>query len=239
MVVRDIAGGRRFPQPVVAAIADHGDLDTAVAAIASLPEACQRRRLVAVAEPVALEAWERTAFPSFGLYIFKTERCFVAFRCAPRPPPHAPLGHTHDDNLGVEYVLDSARRIDPGTLCYTPSRALRDLYRSAAAHDVVRATDWDVARPGAALFWLDHAAWAQCLAWQPTGVAGEIVTRRGGGRLLRAVRFTENGLEIWDGVHPPDRLRPLAPQIEVAAGYGEVVPSAIRSRAIEAHALMP
>jgi hypothetical protein len=238
-VVRHLAGGRRFPQPAVVAVADHGDLDAVIAAIASLPAASQRRRLVAFTDTVAIEQWERAAFPSFGLYIFKTERCFVAFRCAPRPPPHAPLGHTHDDNLAVEYVLEGACRIDPGMLCYTPSRALRDLYRSAAAHDVVRAVDWDVARPGAALFGLDHAAWAQCLAWQPTGVAGEVVRRRGGGRLLRAVRLTRGGLEIWDGVHPPDRLRPLESQIEVASGYGKVVPSAVRGAAVGTHALAP
>jgi hypothetical protein len=239
IVARRLAGGRRFPQPAVTAVADHGELDAAVAAIASLPVACQRRRFVAFLEPIAVEAWQRAAFPSFGLYVFKTDRALIAFRCAPRPPPQAPLGHTHDDNLALEYVLGSASRIDPGTPCYTPSRALRDLYRSADAHDVVRAVDWDVAPPGAALFGLQHAAWAQCLAWQPTGVAGEIVARRGGGRLLRALRFTETGLEIWDGVDPPDCLRPVAPQIDVAAGYGKVVPFAPSSEAVETQAAAP
>jgi hypothetical protein len=226
IVVQRLAGARKFPRPAaaVAVVASHGDIDAIVAAIASLPAACQRRRFVAFSEPVAPEAWQRAAFPSFGLYVFKTDRAFAAFRCAPRPPPHTPLGHTHDDNLAVEYVLDGACRIDPGTFCYTPSRALRDLYRSAEAHDVVRAVDWDVAPPGAALFGLDHAAWAQCLGWQPTGVAGEIPRR--GGRLMRALRFTKTGLEIWDGVDPPDRLRPIAPQIDVAAGYGNVAPFA-------------
>jgi hypothetical protein len=241
VVLRGLAAGRSFPRPVeaaVAAVTDHGDLDAAVAAIVALPTACHRRRFVAFAEPLAPEAWRRAAFPSFGLYVFKTDRCFVAFRCAPRPPPHAPLGHTHDDNLGVEYLVDAASRIDPGTFCYTPSRALRDLYRGADAHDVVRAVDWDVTAPGAALFGLDHAAWAQCLAWQPTGVAGEIVTR-GGGRLVRALRFTKIGLEIWDGVDPPDRLRPVAPQIDVAAGYGKVVPFAPPAPAIETRAAVP
>ena len=160
------------------------------------------------------------AFPDFGLYRFVADQAFIAFRCAPSPPPEAPLGHTHDDNLAIEYVLGDERRIDPGTHCYTPSRALRNRYRSADAHDVVRAIDWDVAPPGSALFALEHAAWAQCLAWRPDGVAGEIAARRG--RLLRALRLTEAGLEIWDGVDPPDRLRPVAPQIDVATGMGRL-----------------
>jgi hypothetical protein len=242
VVLRGLAAGRSFPRPaeaVVAAVTNHGELDAVVAVIASLPAACHRRRFVAFAEPLAPEAWRRAAFPSFGLYVFKTDRCFVAFRCAPRPPPHAPLGHGHDDNLAVEYVLGDAARVDPGTFCYTPSRALRDLYRGADAHDVVRTVDWDVAPPGTALFGLDHAAWAQCIAWQPTGVAGEIVAPRGGGRLMRALRFTKTGLEIWDGVDPPDRLRPVAPQIDVAAGYGKVVPFAPPAPAIETRAAVP
>jgi hypothetical protein len=241
IAVRGLAAGRNFPQPAEAAIAapaDHGDLDAIVAAIAALPAACYRRRSVKFCQPIALEAWRRAAFPSFGLYVFKTDHCFVALRCAPRPPARAPLGHTHDDNLGVEYVLGDASRIDPGAFCYTPSRELRDRYRSADAHDVVRAVDWDVAPPGAALFGLDHVAWAQCLAWQPSGVAGEIVAPRGS-RLLRALRFTDTGLEIWDGVDPPDRLRPIAPQLDVATGYGKTVRFAPPGAAPETHAAAP
>ena len=236
IVVMRLAGTRKFPLPTAppAAASNHGDLDAVVAAISSLPAGCQRRRVVAFSEPIAPEAWQRAAFPSFGLYVFKTDRDFVAFRCAPRPPPHAPLGHTHDDNLAVEYVLGDASRIDPGMLCYTPSRALRDRYRSADAHDVVRAVDWDVAPPGTALFGLEHTAWAQCLAWQPAGVAGAIAVPRGG-RLLRALRFTKTGLEIWDGVDPPDLLRPVTPQLDVATGYGKLVPFAGSGTAIETH----
>jgi hypothetical protein len=124
-------------------------------------------------------------------------------------------------------VLGDERRIDPGTLCYTPSRTWRNRYRSAEAHDVVRAIDWDVAPAGSALFALKHAAWAQCLAWRPAGVAGEIAARRG--RLLRALKLTETGFDIWDGVHPPDRLRPIGPQIEVAVGYGQIEPARHRT----------
>ena len=240
-LVRALAGGQRFPRPApattVTAVADHGDLDGAVAAIEALPTSSRRRRFVPFAGPIAIEAWRRAAFPFFGLYIFATDRAFIAFRCAPRPAADAPLGHTHDDNLGLVYLLDGAARIDPGTLCYTPSRALRDRYRSAGAHDVVRAHDWDLAPPGATLFGLDHAAWAECLAWRPAGVAGEIAAQRG--RLFRALRLTPTGLEIFDGVSPPNRLRPVAPQLAVAEGYGEVAPRPAMVAPIEARAAVP
>jgi hypothetical protein len=216
IVISRLAGGRACPQPALIHTPDHGDLDAVVAAIEALPPECRRCRRLAV--DGARETWRRAALPDFGLYVFATDRDFIAFRCAGAPKPDAPLGHTHDDNLAIEYVLGDASRIDPGTLCYTPSRTLRDLYRSADAHDVVRAADWDVAPAGSALFGLSHKAWATCLAWRPHGVAGEIAAPQG--RLLRALRLTETGLEIWDGVEPPDRLRPIKPPIEVATGYG-------------------
>ena len=155
-------------------------------------------------------------FRILALYGSPPARSFIAFRCAPAPPAAgAPLGHTHDDNLGIEYVLGEARRrIDPGTYCYTPSVKLRDRYRSADAHDVVRAAGWDVTTPGADLFALEHAAWARCL---------RLAAERGRGRDCGAPRhaacarwyLTENGVDIWDGVDPPNRLRPIAPQIPV------------------------
>jgi len=222
VVVRRLAGGRTFPPPAAMEVPDHGDLDAVIRSIEALPDDCRRRRRIAFAKPVVPEAWRRAAFPHFGLYSFATDDAFIAFRCAPPPPAEAPLGHTHDDNLAVEYVLGEERRIDPGSFCYTPSPSLRNRYRGAGAHDVPRAIGWEVAPPGSALFALAHEAWAECLAFGPAGVAGQIAAPRG--TLLRALRLTESGLEIWDGVRPPDRLRPVAPQIEVADGYGRIAP---------------
>jgi Heparinase II/III N-terminus/Heparinase II/III-like protein len=213
-----LAAGRTFAAPRQVDLADYGNLDAAIAAIEALPADCRRRRHIDIAGAKSAAMWRRSAFPDFGLYIFSASAAFIAFRCAPRPPAGAPLGHTHDDNLGVEYVLGSERRIDPGSLCYTPSRMLRDRYREAAAHDVPRAIGWDVAAPGDDLFALQHLAWARCLAWQPNGVAGEISAPHG--TIMRALRLTASGIDIYDGVTPPNRLRPLSSQIAVANGYG-------------------
>ena len=97
---------------------------------------------------------------------------------------------------------------------------MRNLYRSADAHDVPRAADWDVAQPEADLFEFAHRGWAQCRAWQPDGVAGEVATARG--RLWRVLRLTETSLDIWDGVEPPSRLREIGPPIAVTTGYGRI-----------------
>jgi len=215
-----LAHGQTFALPAVQPVKDHGDIDATIQSIASLPAECRRHRYIKFAESIPLDAWRRAAFPDFGLYSFTGDRGFVAFRCAPPPSPEAPLGHTHDDNLAIEYVLGDECRIDPGTYCYTPLRAWRNRYRSADAHDVVRAVNWEVAPPSSELFAIKHTAWARCLAWGATGVAGEIATRHG--RLLRALKLTVSGIDIWDGARPPDRLRPVAPPIDVALGYGNL-----------------
>jgi hypothetical protein len=218
IVVGRLAGGSSFPMPLISPIDQHGGVDAVIAGIEALPPVCRRCRRIPFIKPLAIDAWRRSAFPDFGLYTFAADHAFVAFRCAPRPRPAAPLGHRHDDNLAVEYVLGTEHRIDPGTFCYTPSHALRDRYRGAGAHDVVRALDWDVAPAGADMFHLEHLAWANCIAWGLDGVAGEIVAPRG--RLVRVLRLTEGALEIWDGVDAANRLREISTPIEVAAGYG-------------------
>lgn len=227
IVVARLAGKHRFPPPRIPDIEDHGDLDAVIAAIMALPAQSRRHRRIAFGGDLRSGAWRRSAFPDFGLYCFTAARAFITFRCAPAPPTGAPLGHTHDDNLSIEYVLGDAHRVDPGSYCYTPSVVLRNRYRSADAHDVVRAEGWEVTTPGADLFAIEHAAWARCLAWRPQGVAGEIAAPRG--RLLRAVVLTEGGVDIWDGVDPPNRLRPIAPQLPVAVGYGQLEPAGEQS----------
>ena len=42
---------------------------------------------------------------------------------------------------------------------------------------------------------------------------------------MRALRLTATGIDIYDGVSPPNRLRPLSPQIAVASGYGRAEPA--------------
>jgi len=216
-VVRALAKEKLFSEPAPLCVADHGDLDGIIAMIATLPEECRRHRLLNLDDS---DGWKRVAFPDFGLYVFRTQRDFFAFRCAPRPSPTAPLGHTHDDNLSIEYAVSGDRRLDPGSYCYTSSLKMRDRYRSAAAHDVVRAVGWDIATMESDPFAINHEAWATCTAWRPSGVAGEVATHRG--RLWRAVRVGPSHVEIWDGVSPPNRLRPISEPLPVACGYGRL-----------------
>jgi len=201
-------------------IADFGDLDQLEAAIATLPEAARRVRRLALPQPVEPAAWRRSAFPDFGLYVFRhVPGLLVAFRCLKGLAPTAPRGHTHDDNLGIEYRLGPLTRHDPGSFVYTPSIALRNAYRGASAHDVPRAADWDVAPPGRELFDLSHRAFATCLAWRPDGVAGEI--KAPWGRILRLIRFTRAEIVVTDVIEPA-RAFASATDLEPSKGYGRL-----------------
>ena len=128
VVVGRLAAGRTFAAPRQADVADHGDLDAAIAKIEALPADCRRQRHIDTADAASSAVWRRYAFPDFGLYIFSVSGAFIAFRCAPRPPAGAPLGHTHDDNLAVEYVFGSERRNRSGiAVLYAVEQAARPL----------------------------------------------------------------------------------------------------------------
>lgn len=227
-IVRSLAKGKVFARSVPFELLDIDDLDAVIAEISALPSA--RCRKIAIPSRQVETSWERTAHPLFGLYTFRSGELFIAFRCAVKPLANAPRGHAHDDNLSVGYMLGDAVRTDPGSFCYTPSSEIRNLYRSAAAHDVVRAIEWDVVALGENMFDLQSTAFAGCLAWQADGVAGEIATD--GRRLLRALKITPTALEIWDAVDALHKLRPIAQPLAMADGYGNLRAKSFRSGSI-------
>lgn len=199
-------------------VADFGDLDALMARWQATPEASRRVRHIPFGSDVAPGAWSRSAFPDFGLYVFRHNDRLVSFRCYGAPHPAAPNGHRHDDNLGVEYRLGAAQRRDPGSFVYTPSIKERNRYRAAAAHDVPRARGQSLAAAGSALFDLKLNACARCLYWRPDGVAGEVTTPSG--TILRILRVSSGRLSIYDCVTPPAEIESLSPALPVSLGYG-------------------
>ena len=216
-VIRSLSGGTALPVTGEEPLADFGELDSLVAMLHSLPEGQSRSRQFDAGAP--RDTWSRCAFPAFGLFLFRRGNDRVFFRCAPAAPAEAPTGHRHDDNLSVELVLGGTAVIeDPGTYVYTASRAARDAYRSAAAHDCPRAAGWDVAAPGESLFDLPQQGFARCLAWRAGGVAGLIQTPRGS--LWRVILIGEDRITVIDGTDSSNGLRPLSDLPRRCLGYG-------------------
>jgi hypothetical protein len=197
-------------------VSDFGDLEV-LEGEAAESKAARRIRRFPLSRFVAIAEWRRAAFPDFGIYVFRQAELLVAFRCFEGFASSAPRGHSHDDNLGVEYRLGSIERRDPGSFVYTPSVVQRNAYRAATAHDVPRAAGWAIAPAEKDLFNLDHYAYAKCLAWRQNGVAGEI--RAPLGRILRIVRFTTTELVISDFIDPPQDFASTA-DLPLATGYG-------------------
>ena len=121
-------------------------------------------------------------FPDFGLWIFHSDRLFLAIRCG--SIGYGGRGaHAHNDQLAIELAIDGEDWIaDPGTYLYTPSPSLRNAYRSVLAHYAPYDGKHEPGRLDLGNFWLGNEADAQCIAFDDKGFVGE---HRGFGRLIR------------------------------------------------------
>ena len=159
------------------------------------------------------------AFPEFGLYVLSSSNLYLAFRCAAHHRSDAPLGHTHDDNLGIELVLDGRSLItDPGTYVYTSFPELRNAYRAAAAHFVPRAGTFSAVRLSDYLFQIDHLMTARCLYASSWALAG--VLEGPAGKITRVVTIGRNQIDVLDGIEG-GAFAPVPKPVTVAIGYGK------------------
>lgn len=168
------------------------------------------------------------AWPAFGLWLFRSDRLYLALRCGPIGQ-NGRGGHAHNDQLAVELSVDGVDWItDPGAYLYTPLPQRRDQYRSAAAHF---APQWPGREPGRldlGAFWLGDEAKARCIHFGPEAFVGEhqgfgqIVRRRVVVEGLRVV-IVDSGLPgsgetlVWRG--PQDVPAPI---VAFSPGYGRL-----------------
>jgi hypothetical protein len=220
IVVRQLAGGapiEALQEPHVSP-PNFGDMATLKERWNAAADPCRRVRHIPFGVTVDPESWARSAFPDFGLYVFRSGDLLLSFRCSGAPPATAPRGHRHDDNLAIEYRFKVADRRDPGSFVYTPSIEQRNRYRAALAHDVPRVRGWPVAVVNNALFGLEENGHARCLYWRNDGVAGEIAGRFG--RILRILHFTPDHLSVFDCVDDPAGLEDIVTAMPISRGYG-------------------
>jgi len=140
---------------------------------------------------------ETQAFVTFGLYVWRTARLFLAIRCGP-VGQEGVGGHDHRDQLSVELAVDGVPWFrDPGSATYTRDPDLRNAYRSALAHTGPGAPapeDWTRAH---GLFALGDLAQEGLPRWYgPEGFVGEC--RSGGARVVRTLGLLPDRLTITD-----------------------------------------
>jgi hypothetical protein len=205
------AGGHWLDAAVVAALCDRR-LGTADAAMVN--EATARRASRHGAGFIApLSGPERTVeivapggnlrsgmrlegFADFGLWIFRSDRVFLAIRCG--SIGHGGRGaHAHNDQLSIELAIDGEDWIaDPGSYLYTPFPRLRNAYRSVHAHYAPSYGRREPGRLDLGDFWLGNESQARCLAFDENGFVGE---HSGFGQTVRrTVRIGTASITIHD-----------------------------------------
>ena len=81
---------------------------------------------------------ELKIFPDFQLYIFKSDRIYLAIGGVSSKQQHPSGSHVHNDSLSIELAIDGKDLIvDPGTYLYTPIPARRFLFKSTAVHNTL------------------------------------------------------------------------------------------------------
>ena len=84
-----------------------------------------------------LENLEFIAYPTFQLWLFKSNRIYLAISGISAKQQHPSWGHIHNDKLSFELSIDGTDLIvDPGTYLYSPIPERRNEFRSAKAHNI-------------------------------------------------------------------------------------------------------
>jgi hypothetical protein len=142
----------------------------------------------------------RQAFPDFGLWIFRSDRLFLAIRCG--AIGHAGRGaHAHNDQLAIELTIDGEDWLaDPGSYLYTAFPRLRNAYRSVLAHFAPESGKREPGRLDLGDFWLGDEAQARCLAFHDGRFVGE---HRGYGKpVRRTITLGGTSIKIHDSGEP-------------------------------------
>lgn len=116
------------------------------------PEARQVFRRLAATPPVRTSR----AFLEGGVYVMRSgwssDSNYLLIDCGPHGSMNC--GHAHADALSIEVAaLGSTIVVDPGTLTYTGSGALRDLFRHSAMHNTLTIDGISSSIPAGAFRW--------------------------------------------------------------------------------------
>gem|GEM_PF-218591 len=225
--VRSVTGGSRLPSSLPAdgitpAERVRVGSEEAWATLSAAEEApCEVQEIPAPGRDLR-EGARLFAYPDFGLYLYRSDRLFLAVRCGRRGQILTD-GHAHDDELSIEVSVDGEDHIrDPGTYLYTALPHRRNEYRSARAHAVPRLlAERESGLPAQGLFELVGAPVGHALYWGPRGFAG--VVEVDGAEAVRMVEVRAGAVVVTDrvrGAAPPDRGDPRA-SVPFSPGYGK------------------
>jgi hypothetical protein len=164
------------------------------------------------------------AYPDFGLYVFRSERLYLAVRCG-SIGQRGSGGHAHNDQLAIELMVDGQDRfVDPGTYLYTPLPERRQQYRSVRAHYAPQPASGEPGRLDLGLFLLGDEARAERLYFGLEGFAG--MHRGYGAPVYRLIAVEDDRIVIEDAADEvaliplPETGWPPAERSAVSPKYG-------------------
>jgi hypothetical protein len=158
-------------------------------------------------------------YPEFGLYVFRSERLYLAVRCG-RVGMVGNGGHAHHDQLAMELSVDGRDLIiDPGTYLYSALKERRNEYRGPAAHFAPQVDEHQAQGSGPGLFQMRDRAGAQCLYFGPQGFAG--YHRGYQVPVYRVIEIGAAVIRITDGLRGAGRLCQLTPAFGYRCGWRE------------------
>jgi hypothetical protein len=163
---------------------------------------------------------EQFIYRDFGIYIFRSNRVFLAIR-AGTVGQNGFGGHAHNDQLSVELQVDGKDIIsDPGTFIYTPLPVSRNQYRSIHSHFAPAIDGKESGAIDLGLFRLGNSISGVCLM---LGEA-EIVCQAIGGiaTVIRHVKISNNNVSITDYFPPDHFITCQKAPLSYSPGYGQV-----------------
>ncbi len=143
-----------------------------------------------------LSGLQAISYPNFGLFLWRSERLFLAIRCGPIGQG-GNGGHAHNDQLSIELQIDGVDWLaDPGTGVYTADVKKRDLYRSHLAHFGPRLQMAEPSRLDLGLFKLEDNANSACLLFNKSEFLG--VHHAYAAPTYRRIKINRTQIEITD-----------------------------------------
>lgn len=139
-----------------------------------------------------------SAFPDFGLYIWRGDSFFLSARCGSLYPG-LNGAHAHFDQLSVDFYEDGKQILcDPGSYLYTSDLAMRNFFRSPQAHFMPRSSSkkWGVGGTDQDCFIYQDLPEGICYLADAKHFFGEYSYQ--GNKFQREIKIIEDGIKIID-----------------------------------------
>jgi hypothetical protein len=167
-------------------------------------------------------------YPDFGVYIVRSASIFLLIRCGSAINDGIGV-HAHEDQLSFEFEIDGNMiTADPGSYVYTPSKQIRNQYRSSFSHcspSIFKPEEDYFERN---IFSAPETQNGECLYFGVDGFIGKISNKEG--VVYRKFVFNKSSLSIEDyyslaGTCKPaskNLFKPAMPLV-FSNGYGSLI----------------